>query len=283
MKVYDAIVPECAEGMPAARYIRQAMPLLPDHVVRDAFAARDVKCGGKRVGKDDSVIPGAKVQLFTGYSVEIPVVYEDEAVILLNKPAGINCDEDIWGGMTVLSLMTKRAGGDYQPRLCHRLDNVTSGLLLLCKDEESEKLLRDMFEQRKLTKIYQCLVKGEMRPREAVKEAYLVKNSREGLVRVVTHETPGALPIATQYETLDFDGKVSRLRIYLLTGRTHQIRAHMSFLSHPILGDDKYGDRNFNKAMKASGLKLCATELALCPEGKLSYLRDKHFSIQPSF
>ncbi len=283
MNVYEAIVPACAEGMQAMRYIQQAMPLLPAHVVRDAFARRDVKMDGKRVGKDETVAPGAKIRLFTGYALEIPVVYEDEAILLLNKPAGINCDEDIWGGITVLSLMKKRAGGDYAPRLCHRLDNPTSGLLLLCKDEESEKLLREMFEQRNLTKIYQCLVKGEMRPREAVKEAYLVKNSLEGLVRIVTHETPGALPIATQYETMDFDGRISRLRIHLLTGRTHQIRAHMSFLSHPILGDDKYGDRSFNKTMKANGLKLCATELTLCPEGKLSYLRDKHFSIQPPF
>ena len=99
----------------------------------------------------------------------------------------------------------------------------------------------------------------------------------------MTHETPGAMPIATQYETLSFDGTVSRLLIHLLTGRTHQIRAHMSFLSHPILGDDKYGDRNFNKSMKANGLKLCATELTLCPDGKLSYLRDRHFVIQPPF
>ena len=283
MNVYEATVPACAEGMQAARYIQQAMPLLPAHAVRDAFSRRDVKMDGKRVGRDETVVPGARIKLFSSFTVEIPVIYEDEAVLLLNKPAGINCDEDSWGGMTVLSLMTRRAGGDCRPRLCHRLDNPTSGLLLLCKDDASEALLRDMFEQRKLTKIYQCLVKGEMRPREAVKEAFLVKNSREATVRVVTHETPGALPIATQYETLDFDGRVSRLRVHLLTGRTHQIRAHMSFLSHPILGDDKYGDRNFNKAMKTNGLKLCATELTLCPEGRLSYLRDRHFMIQPPF
>ncbi len=283
MNVYEAIVPLCAEGMQAMRYIRQAMPLLPDRAVRDAFAAKDVKIGGKRAAKNEPVIPGAKAQVYTAYTVEIPVVYEDDSVLLLNKPAGINCGEDAWGGMTVLSLMTRRAEGQYLPRLCHRLDNVTSGLLLLCKDDESEALLRDMFEKRNLTKIYQCLVKGEMRPREAVREAYLIKNSKEAAVRVITHETPGALPIATQYETLDFDGKISRLRVRLITGRTHQIRAHMSFLSHPILGDDKYGDRNFNKTMKANGLKLCATELTLCPEGRLSYLQDRHFAIQPPF
>lgn len=283
MNVYEAAVPACAEGMQAVRYAQQALPLLPAHVIRDAFAARDVKLDGKRVGRETPVRAGETMRLFTAFSVHIPIVYEDDFVLVVNKPAGINCDADAWGGMTVLSLLAQRAGGEYTPRLCHRLDNVTCGLLLLCKDDESETLLRDMFEQRRLTKIYQCLVKGEMRPREAVKEAFLVKNSREASVRVVTHETPGALPIATQYETLDFDGRISRLRVRLLTGRTHQIRAHMSFLSHPIVGDDKYGDRNFNKAVKAGGLKLCATELALCPEGKLSYLQEKRFSIAPPF
>jgi 23S rRNA pseudouridine955/2504/2580 synthase len=81
----------------------------------------------------------------------------------------------------------------------------------------------------------------------------------------------------------EFVGFNNGLQRALLTGRTHQIRAHMSFLSHPILGDDKYGDRNFNKAMKAGGLKLCAPDLTLCPEGKLAYLRDQHFQIQPPF
>ncbi len=116
MNVYEAIVPSCAEGMQAARYIQQAMPLLPAHTVRDAFVHRDVKMDGKRVGRDEIVVPGAQIRLFTGFTVEIPVVYEDEAILLLNKPAGINCDEDIWGGMTVLSLMTRRPGGDLQPR-----------------------------------------------------------------------------------------------------------------------------------------------------------------------
>ena len=139
MNVYEATVPACAEGMQAMRYIQQAMPLLPAHVVRDAFSRRDVKMDGKRVGRDEMIVPGAQIKLFSGFTVEIPVVYEDEAILLLNKPAGITCDEDIWGGMTVLSLMTQRAGGDYRPRLCHRLDNPTCGLLLLCTNAWSKE------------------------------------------------------------------------------------------------------------------------------------------------
>lgn len=156
--------------------------------------------------------------------------------------------------------------------------------MLLCKNDASEALLLDAFRERRLEKIYQCLVRGEMRPPAAIKEAYLIKDAARSQVRVITHETPGALPIATQYETLSFDGVLSRLRVTLLTGRTHQIRAHMSFLSHPLLGDDKYGDRALNRRLKAVGsLKLCATELTLHPGGQLSYLDGKSFSIQPPF
>ncbi len=283
MNVYEAVIPEKARDMSLEKYVQLAFSLLPDHAVRDAFAARDVKMNGRRCGRDEKAEPGALAQLFTPCAISIPVVYEDENVLLLNKPAGITCDQDEWGGMSVVSLMEKRAKGAYVPRLCHRLDHATCGLLLLCKNDESEKLLLEDFKNRQLTKVYQCLVRGEMRPKDAVKTAFLVKNAEKATVRIVTHETPGALPIATQYETLSFDGAVSRLRVTLLTGRTHQIRAHMSFLSHPILGDDKYGDRALNRRLKARSLKLCATELTLHPQGLLAYLDGKTFAVEPPF
>ena len=116
-----------------------------------------------------------------------------------------------------------------------------------------------------------------------VLKAYLIKDAARATVRVITHETPGALPIETKYETLAFDGTLSRLQVTLLTGRTHQIRAHMAFLSHPLLGDDKYGDRNFNKRMKTTALHLCAVRLTLHLSVCLSYLDGRTFSIQPPF
>ena len=284
MRVYEAAVTPRAAGLSMRAYAALAFPLLPERVIRDAFSARDVKMDGKRIKADAKAAPGAKVQLYTDYPVELPVVYEDDRILLINKPAGISCGEDEYGGMTVLSLLTERAKGSFIPRLCHRLDNQTSGLLLLCKDDEAEALLLDAFKNRALTKIYQCLVRGEMRPAADTKTAFLIKDAEKARVRIVTHETPGALPIATQYETLSFDGTLSRLRVRLITGRTHQIRAHMSFLSHPILGDDKYGDRELNKRLKSVGsLKLCAAELSLCTGGSLSYLDGKTFQIDPPF
>ena len=283
MRIYQGFVPEQAEGMTLERYVSLAFSLLPSRVIRDAFGARDVKIDGKRAGADTLVTPGTMVQLYSRFEPGIPIVYEDENILLINKPSGINSDVDVWGGTTILSLMRDRAAGGYVPRLCHRLDHGTCGLLLLCKDDESERILFDAFKDRRLVKIYQCLVRGEMRPPEATKTAFLVKDAERARVRIVTHETPGALPIATQYETLECREGISRLRVNLLTGRTHQIRAHMSFLSHPILGDDKYGDRGLNRRLKIRALKLCATELTLQAEGKLAYLNGKHFSILPPF
>ena len=283
MRVYEARVTPRGAGLRLERYLAQALPLLPAHVLRDAFQRRDVKMDGKRAGRDDAVPQGAVIQVYTDFSLPLPVVYEDENILLINKPAGITCDQDDWGGMTVLSWAGEHAGGAYQPRLCHRLDHPTCGLLLMSKNDESEQALLDAFRERRLTKIYECLVRGEMRPRSAVREAYLIKDAAQARVRIVTHETPGALPIATQYETLDFDGTLSRLRVTLLTGRTHQIRAHMSFLSHPLLGDDKYGDRALNRRLKANSLKLCAVELTLFAGGKLAYLDGKTFTVRPPF
>lgn len=282
MRVYEALIPGDATGR-LDTYLSQALPLLPAHVLRDAFAARDVKMDGLRAAKDAPVRPGARVLVYTAFVPEIPIVYEDENIVLVNKPAGLSSEGDGRGGMTALSLLSERAGDAYRPRLCHRLDNPTSGLLLAAKNDESEQTLLDAFRERRLTKIYQCLARGEVRPPAAVKEAFLLKDAAAARVRVVTHATPGALPIATQYELLAWDGTLSRLRVTLLTGRTHQIRAHLSFLSHPILGDDKYGDRALNRRLKASGLKLCASELTLLAGKNLAYLDGRVFSVLPPF
>lgn len=283
MRVYEVTAPEAAQNLRLENYLIQALPVLPHHVIRDAIKKRDVKMNGKRVQREDEIIPGSVIQLYTAYSYQLPIVFEDDRILLVNKPAGISCDDDGRGGMTVIGLMEEYAKGAYKPRLCHRLDHVTCGLLLLAKDDESEQCLLDAFKERRLEKIYHCLVRGEMRPSSALKEAFLIKDAEKAKVRIITHETPGAVNIATKYDTMSYDGMLSRLRVTLLTGRTHQIRAHMAFLSHPILGDDKYGDRALNKRLKANGLKLCAAELTLHTNGCLAYLDGRKFEIQTPF
>lgn len=283
MEVYAWRVRESEPDARVSAYVEKSLPLMPPHKVREAFLKRDVKMNGVRVKADDRVIPGAQMQVFSPFAPEMSIVYEDEQVLLMNKPAGL-CVDDENCGMTVLSLLEKRAAGGYAPRLVHRLDTQTSGLLMLAKTDESEQALLHAFKERMLKKEYECLVKGEMRPPEKVCQAYLVKNAQAGRVRIVSHETPGSKPIATAYKLIRKEGELSRLRVDLLTGRTHQIRAHMAYLAHPLLGDDVYGDRMLNRRLKCTQLKLCAVQLTLEQlEAPLDYLNGKTFTVQAPF
>ncbi len=95
---------------------------------------------------------------------------------------------------------------------------------------------------------------------------------------------PESREIVTGYRLIRFENGFSRLRVHLYTGRTHQIRAHMAYLSHPILGDDVYGDRHLNRAMKDTALKLCAVSLTFHElPGPLSYLNDRTFTVKAPF
>lgn len=283
MNKYEVVIPLSQQEGKLSVFLSRALPLLPERVMREAFKNKDVKQDGVRVPQDALLEPGARVEVFTPYEAALPVVYEDKHILVINKPSGLSADEDYRGGMTVLSVLSTQAGDSYTPRLCHRLDNQTSGLMVLAKDDETEKCLLEAFKQRTVDKRYICIVRGALRPEKATKEAYIVKDAKRARVRVVSHNTPEAKPIKTQYAVLKKDRDTSRVVVDLLTGRTHQIRAHMAFLAAPIVGDDLYGDRPFNKRMKASRLMLCAVEMTFHTHGVLEYLNGKTISIDAPF
>ena len=146
--------------------------------------------------------------------------------------------------------------------------------------------MKNIFRVRHIRKEYECLARGEMRPPEGRFTAYLVKDSVRGKVRVISHQTPGAREIVPGYRLVRKEGELSRLRVELLTGRTHQIRAHLAYLNHPILGDDLYGDRELNRRHKSVGqLKLCAVLLSLdVPEtDPFAYLNGREFTVEAPF
>ncbi|MBP3645626.1 MAG: RluA family pseudouridine synthase [Clostridia bacterium] len=284
MKRYTFTIPSDARPGRLLPLAGRMLPEVPEYILREAFRKRDVKINGQRAGMDASVVPGAAIQIYARETetkaIDIPVIYEDENVLVAVKPAGVSCDEDSKGGKTLPQLLETAERG--LPLLCHRLDNPTEGLVILAKSEEVQQLMQDAFRARQVHKTYTCLVKGTPKPAHRLMEDYLLKDARHAQVRVVSQPRPGAKVIATEYTVLKA-GECARCRIELHTGRTHQIRAHMAFIGHPLLGDDLYGDRMFNREYKCRKLMLCSSELSFSLEGKLSYLNQKHFSCKPTF
>ncbi|MBQ3157912.1 MAG: RluA family pseudouridine synthase [Clostridia bacterium] len=286
---YEFLIDSAAEGLRIDACIRRFLPELPQRTVQQCFAHRDVKLDGKRIKPDIRVVAGQKVELFCMEQSAplVDVVYEDEDVLLLNKRAGISVEPDEKGGMTLTELALKHVRAKdpqaFPPKACHRLDNQTCGLTLFAKNERAEAILTRAFRERTMDKRYICLVRGMMKPPAATCKAYLLKNAKQARVSIHDDAVPGARPIITEYETLEA-GPVSRLLVHLVTGRTHQIRAHMAALGHPLLGDDVYGDRAFNRQQKVQGrLCLCAARLTLETGGELPQLDGKTFTVKCPF
>ena len=160
MNKYVVKAPQNVPEMTLGTYVSRALPLLGESAVRAAFAARDVKMNGVRCPRECRVLPGAEVAVYTTREMEMPVVYEDRHLLVLDKPSGVSTDQDAIGSMTVLDWAALHARGEYSPRMCHRLDNQTSGLIVLAKDDETEAALLSMFARRTGRKEYHCVVRG---------------------------------------------------------------------------------------------------------------------------
>ena len=268
--------------------VERMLPHIPSQALREAFLRRDVKVDKVRTARETRVAAGSevKVYLFDACAAYAPSIqYEDERLLVIDKPAGVSCEADAKGGLTIGELLQSTYPGRFSipPMPCHRLDNPTDGLLILAKDETTLALMTQAFHERQVQKQYTCLVRGEPSPKHATLQAYLVKDAANAKVYVTEQKAHGSLTIATEYEVLQTQGEVTRLLVTLHTGRTHQIRAHMAYIGHPLLGDDKYGDRAFNRAQRAKRLMLTATSLRFALTGELSYLNALRLTLQPKF
>ena len=287
MKLLTFLVPENMAGEKAVSVTGRMLPQVPESFIRKAFENRDVKMNGIRIPRDALVEAGAEIRVYL--SDECPVrspeiLYEDDNLLIVNKPAGVSCEPDEKGGITIGEWIFFAFPDRYStpPFPCHRLDNPTEGLLLMAKQPHALQAMELAFQSRQIHKTYQCLVKGTPKPERGLLRSYLSKDAEASHVTVYDRPVPGALTAETEYRVLE-KGEVSRLEIKLHTGRTHQIRAQMAHIGHPILGDDKYGDRTFNREQRARKLMLTATGLSFALEGPFAYMNQKTFAITPKY
>lgn len=188
---------------------------------------------------------------------QIAIVYEDEDVLIMNKPVGVLSQkakpEDYSVNEWMISYLLKKGSlteedmRTFKPGVCNRLDRNTSGLITAGKSMAGLQSLSAMFKERTLHKDYYCIVKGRIDRKEHVK-GYLIKDEATNKVTIQKEKlSEEAEYVETEYTPVRSNGQYTLLKVRLITGKTHQIRAHLAFCGHPLIGDVKYGSREANK------------------------------------
>ena len=225
--------------------------------------------------------------------VKLDIVYEDDNIILMNKPAGLLChpDENYHFDSLLARLQhylydkkefDPKAENSFAPALANRIDRNTGGIVIAAKNAESLRILNQKIKDRELKKIYLCVVHGVPKKKQALMTDYLEKNEKQNRVYISSRPTPNSKTIKTKYKVLETFNNMSLVEVELLTGRTHQIRAHMAYIGNPLVGDGKYGTNKQNKNVSLKWQALCSYKLEFAFEtesGILSYLNGKSFEI----
>ena len=288
------------------KYIKKLLVNAPTNFIYKMFRKKDIKVNGKKVNekyilKNNDVVEmflyEDKFKEFTAtkniYNVQktFKVLYEDNHVLIVYKPAGLLVHEDKNESVNtltnqVLSYLANKNELDlsrentFMPGPVHRLDRNTSGIVIFGKTLGALQVLNEMIQQRHcIEKSYLTICKGKVNQKRNLK-GYIVKLDDQAQVKLVSKDYPGALTMETIVKPVKYNNDYSKVEVTLVTGRMHQIRVHLSSIDHPIIGDRKYGDFELNKFVKKEfGLNhqlLHAYKIRFVKSfGILAYLQDK--------
>ena len=245
---------------------------------------KDIKINDKRISENCLLRTGDDVKIYVAddflyKKLDIPIVYQDNNIVIFNKPQSIEVTGENSLTDYAKKLFLNDANTFIEP--CHRLDRNTSGLVLFARDKSSLDELLLAFKNHLVEKHYICAVYGIPKKKTQRLEAFLFKDSKKSQVYISDQPQKSYQKIITSYKLIKTNPQknISLLDIQLETGKTHQIRAHLAYINLPILGDGKYGINKINKAFSLSKQQLSSYSLSfhLPLNSNLSYLNEKIF------
>lgn len=291
------------------KYLTKMFPNLPQSMMYKAIRKKDIKLNGKRCEISTRLAEGDLLELYirdefletkqstpSVYSV-IPVLsilYEDNNIILVDKKPGISVHSDLTEDKND-DLVTQIQAylylkGEYDPKnkssftpsLCNRIDKNTGGIVIAAKNATALRTINQKIKNREISKKYLCIVHGKLDKKSATLNAYHIKNSKLNRAFIFDEPQEGARKISTKYRVLKEKDGLSLVEVDLLTGRTHQIRAHFAYIGHPLAGDTKYGTNKQNQHLgfKHQALYSYKIKFNFTSSSPLDYLKGKEFTVE---
>ena len=272
----EIVINENEAGQRLDKFLGKLLKEAPASFYYKMLRKKNIVLNGKKATGNEKLTAGDSIKLFLSDetfekfagkrqtndlaasvpNIALEIVYEDHDVLAINKPAGILSqkakNEDISANEYILQYLlesgtiTRESLHTFKPSVCNRLDRNTSGILVAGKTLNGLQQMSKAFRERSMEKYYLAIVAGHIsKPRRI--EGFLKKDGVNNQVTILSEPSNDAKPIITEYRPLKLIGQVTLLEVHLITGRSHQIRAHLASIGHPVIGDTKYGNPRLNR------------------------------------
>ena len=279
------IVDKKYENKKLNKFLEETLPTLTSNLFYKTLRKKDIKINGRRVNENVIIHENDEVLVYISDELleskfDLNIVYEDENILVIDKPEGI----EVVGTNSLTTVIHKKYQNcGFLPMPCHRLDRNTTGLIIFAKNQESLDILLNKFKNHEIEKHYLALVVGIPKTNTKRLEAYLFKDSKKSMVYISDKPKKGYSKIVTSYTVLEKNkNNTALLDVEIETGKTHQIRAHLAHIGHPIVGDGKYGDYEINKKLGFKTQRLTSYKLKfnfIKDSGILNYLNGREIKI----
>ena len=251
----EIVINENEAGQRLDKFLGKLLKEAPASFYYKMLRKKNIVLNGKKATGNEKLTAGDSVKLFLSH-ISLEIVYEDHDILAINKPAGMLSQkakkEDISANEYILQYLlesgtiTRESLHTFKPSVCNRLDRNTSGILVAGKTLNGLQQMSKAFRERSMEKYYLAIVAGHIsKPRRI--EGFLKKDEKNNQVTILSEPSNDAKPIITEYRPLKLVGQVTLLEVHLITGRSHQIRAHLASIGHPVIGDTKYGNPRLNR------------------------------------